>query len=114
MARAGSLTVVTNRYGTEWRHWPGGCECHGDGAGYFTDYRREFGEVFDTYQSPKGGRQFLGVSQGDEGAWHWWFGAFSWTPSGDILTRYQFGTNATRGRAEAACREAVANFGKRS
>lgn len=102
---------MSEHYGEQWRRWPGGCPCHRQGAGYFMNYRNAFDSVFDVVD----GRYFLMVAaEGDaDEVWGWRYGAFSWTPDGDLLETIGSGTNATRARAETACRESAVNFAAR-
>lgn len=95
-------------YGEEWRPWPGGCRCHGEGVGYFSDYRALFGEIFARSE-----QMFLGVAvEGDAGeVYRWWVGYFSWTPYGELLEIHKTGIKPTRARAEAECRQAVEAIG---
>lgn len=95
-------------YGEQWRAWPGGCECHGEGDGYFSNYRQLFARIFAVDD-----RTYLSAEQDDAGFWRWAAGRFSWTPDGDLYESVARGMNATRAIAERECRAAAASFNGR-
>lgn len=110
---------MTEHYGEEWRRWPGGCRCHGEGRGYFMRYRELFDAMFATVTQPTkaGGEWTLYLvvrAEGDAGeVYGWSFGYFSWTPDGDLWQTILDGIAPTRARAEGECRLAVDNYGER-
>lgn len=100
--------MTVEQYGLEVRPWPPGCSCHGEGSGYFSDYRSLFDGIVG-----KEDRYYLYIAQHEAGFWEWQVGSFSWTPDGELWDSWAHGENATRGIAEGEAREAARTCARR-